>query len=84
MACTYAGGSKEFFMLLDTVSPGAKVRLMAVKTGASLQRRLAAMGLVPGVELLVLENNRNGPFLIAVNGSRLMLGRGMVKKIAVV
>ena len=70
-------------MLLNTVKAGAQVRLVAVKAGMSLQRRLAEMGLVPGVEFEVLENSRKGPFLIVVKGSRLMLGRGVTEKISV-
>lgn len=41
------------------------------------------MGLVPGVEIEVLRNSLHGPFLIAVKGSRIMLGRGMAQKIVV-
>jgi len=57
--------------------------LVAVEAGGGLQGRLAAMGLVPGVEMEVLRNTPHGPFLIGVKGSRIMLGRGMAQKIRV-
>jgi Fe2+ transport system protein FeoA len=54
-----------------------------VEAGGDLQSRLAAMGLVPGVEIEVIQNFMQGPFLIEVKGSRIILGRGMAQKIRV-
>ena len=70
-------------MPLVIVQAGRRVRLVSVEAGHELQGRLAAMGLVPGVEIEVLGNSHHGPFLIAVKGSRIMLGRGMAQKIVV-
>lgn len=70
-------------MPLTIVQVGRRVRFVAVDAGCGLQGRLAAMGLVPGVEIEVLRNSGHGPFLIAVKGSRIMLGRGMAQKIMV-
>ena len=65
------------------VNRGQKVRLVAINAGRSLQARLASMGLIPGVEIEVINNSSKGPFIVAVNGVRLMLGRGMAHKIEV-
>lgn len=70
-------------MPLAIVQAGRRVRLVAVDRGHGLQGRLAAMGLVPGVEIKVLRNSMHGPFLVEVKGSRIMLGRGMARKIMV-
>lgn len=70
-------------MPLTIVQVGRKVRFVAVDAGRGLQGRLAAMGLVPGAEIEVLRNSMQGPFLIAVKGSRIALGRGMAQKILV-
>ena len=70
-------------MPLAIVQVGRRVRLIAVDAGHGLQGRLAAMGLVPGVEIEVLRNSMHGPFLVEVKGSRIMLGRGMAQKIIV-
>jgi len=70
-------------MPLTIVQPGRRVKLVAVDAGRGLQGQLTAMGLVPGVEIEVLQNSFRGPFIIAVKGSRTMLGRGMAQKIMV-
>ncbi len=70
-------------MSLAMVETGRRVRLIAVDAGRGLQARLAAMGLVPGVEIEVIRNTLRGPFMVAVKGSRVMLGRGMAHKIIV-
>ena len=72
-------------MPLVIVQTGRRVRFVSVDAGhLGLQGRLAAMGLVPGVEIEVLGNSLHGPFLIAVKGSRIMLGRETAQKIRVV
>jgi Fe2+ transport system protein FeoA len=53
-----------------------------VAAGKVLSRRLAEMGLTPGVQLEVLQD-QGGPLLLAVRDSRLALGRGMAHKIFV-
>lgn len=50
--------------------------------GRGLQRRLAELGLTPGVSLRVLQDC-GGPLLIAIRNSRIALGRGMANKITV-
>jgi len=71
-------------MPLALVEPGRRVRLLVVKAGWGIRARLAAMGLIPGVELEVICSSGRGAFIVAVKGGRLMLGRGMAQKIVVV
>ncbi len=71
-------------MSLANVKAGRKVRFVNVRAGQALKARLAALGLVPGSELEVVSNSFHGPFIVAVKGSRLVLGRGMAQKIVVV
>jgi Fe2+ transport system protein FeoA len=68
---------------LTDVAEGVTVRLAMVDAGHGLQSRLAAMGLVPGTEVRVVSKGGWGPFIVAVKGSRVMLGRGMTDKIYV-
>ncbi|HUW84508.1 MAG TPA: FeoA family protein [Phycisphaerae bacterium] len=70
-------------MLLSMVQPGRKVRLVTVQAGRGLKARLAEMGLVPGVELEVINRNSAGPLIVVVKQSRIMLGRGMAHRIVV-
>ena len=70
-------------MPLSMVQPGQKVRLVTVEAGRGLKARLAEMGLVPGVELEVINHNSAGPFIVLVKQSRIILGRGMAHRIVV-
>lgn len=68
---------------LSTVKSGMKVKLTSIEAGRGLNSRLAAMGLLPNVEITVVSNGHPGPFVISVKGSKMMLGRGMADKIMV-
>lgn len=68
---------------LSKIKSGKKVKLAGVEAGRGLNSRLAAMGLLPNVEITVVNNGHPGPFVISVKGSRMMLGRGMADKIMV-
>ena len=70
-------------MPLTIIQAGRRVRLVAVNAGQGLEGRLSAMGLVPGAEIEVIRNTFRGPFLVAVKGTRIMLGREMARKILV-
>ncbi len=71
-------------MPLALVKAGKRVHIVGVKAGQGLQGRLAAMGLVPGTVIDVIMNSSRGPFIVAVKGSRIILGHGMAQKIMVV
>ncbi len=68
---------------LNAVSSGKSVILRRVKAGNELTSRLASMGLVQGVEIHVHRNDLNGPVVLGIAGSRVMLGRGMAHKLYV-
>ena len=70
-------------MPLIMASRGSKVRLVSVNGGRQMTSRLAAMGLLPGVEVEVISNSSGDAFVLNVHGSRLVLGRGMAQKIFV-
>jgi len=65
------------------VKAGEKVILVSIDAGQGLKSRLTAMGLVPNVEITVLNNSHPGPFVISVKDSRMILGKGMARKIVV-
>jgi ferrous iron transport protein A len=68
---------------LSKIQSGETVKLVSVEAGRGLNSRLAAMGLLPNVEITVINNGHPGPFVVSVRGSRMMLGRGMADKIMV-
>jgi ferrous iron transport protein A len=68
---------------LSMTSSGEHVKLVTVRAGWGLQRRLADLGLTPGVEFKVISSGRPGQVLLDVRGSRLALGHGVSGKIMV-
>lgn len=70
-------------MLLSDVEQGCTARFLQVTCGRGLAVRLAAMGMLHGVEVKVIRNQRAGPLIVSVGGTRLMLGRGMSRHIMV-
>jgi ferrous iron transport protein A len=70
-------------MPLSMASSGDRVKLVSVRAGWGLQRRLADLGLTPGVEIKVISSGRPGQVVLNVRGSRLALGHGVSGKIMV-
>ena len=70
-------------MPLSMASSGEVVTVLAVRAGWGLQRRLADMGLTPGVKVRVISGGRPGQVVLDVRGSRLALGHGVAGKIMV-
>lgn len=68
---------------LAEVPSGERVHLLEMDAGDGLTARLAAMGLLPGAEIEVLSNSNRGPFIVAVKGTRVVLGRGVAQKMLV-
>ncbi len=71
-------------MPLAMARPGDVVSVVNVRAGWGLQRRLADMGLIPGVKIRVINSQMPGPIIIDLRGSRLVLGHGVAQKITVV
>ena len=70
-------------MPLSMISEGKRAVLKKITGGRQLRGRLAALGLLPGTELEVIQNSGSGPFVVAVKGSRIVIGRGMASRIEV-
>ena len=70
-------------MVLSGIDPGEEVTLIDIHGGRGVRSKLYSMGLVPGVNLKILNRSGSGPVMIAVKDSRLAIGRGMAEKIIV-
>lgn len=68
---------------LSTIRPREHARIRRIEAGHGLQARLASMGLLPGTEVRVVLNDRQGPLVVGVKEVRLMLGRAMADKVFV-
>jgi Fe2+ transport system protein FeoA len=68
---------------LSSLPEGRRARLVTVEGGAGLRTRLVAMGLRAGAQLRVVHNGGRGPFVLAIDDCRMVLGRGMANRILV-
>ncbi|MGZ5383065.1 MAG: FeoA family protein [Acidimicrobiia bacterium] len=70
-------------MTLSDVPRGKTVRLTIVDSDGATIRRLAEMGLTPGVALTVLQTSK-GPILVSIRGARVAVGQQMATAMHVV
>ncbi len=67
---------------LTMAASGEILKLVKITAGRRLRRRLIELGLTPGTELAIVQNN-GGAMLLSVRDTRLALGKGMAHKIFV-
>ena len=70
-------------MFLSRVDSEKEITLVDIIGGKGIRSKLYGMGLVPGVNLRVLNRNGHGPLIVGVKDSRLVIGQGMASKIVV-
>lgn len=70
-------------MPLAMVSPGKEVRLLSIRGGPRMRKRLADLGFNLGMTMRVMQRDGHGPLILAVKDSRLALGRGIAHHIMV-
>ncbi len=73
----------EHSMPLSLAGAGKRLTVTEVNAGFGLQRHLADMGLLPGVDVMIMGGCHPGPLLIDIRGSRLGLGFGAAQKVMV-
>lgn len=72
----------EQAVALSCCLAGQRVRISGFDGGAALRSRLCALGLGPGMTVEVVAA-AGGPMILNVMGSRVMLGRGLARKVKV-
>jgi Fe2+ transport system protein FeoA len=70
-------------MPLTLASVGEDVRLVDIRGGRDLRKRLADLGFNLGMSVRVVQMDIDGPVILAVKDSRIVLGRGMAQKVMV-
>jgi len=78
------GEHPEQAVPLSVLPDGAAAMLVMIQGGPGLRSRLTAMGLRAGAAIRVVHNGGRGPFVVAAGESRIVLGRGMARKVLVV
>lgn len=75
--------NKQKLKPLSVIPAGERVRIVRINAGQGLNSRMASMGLLPNVQITVVNNHHPGPFVVDLQGSKLILGRGMANKVLV-
>ncbi|MEM0053509.1 MAG: FeoA family protein [Nitrososphaeria archaeon] len=72
----------EDIIPLSSVPENSKCIIEELSGGVGLTRRLMEMGMVPGTEVEVVQNNL-GPIIVRIRGITIAIGRGMANHIFV-
>jgi len=67
---------------LNAVGTGQTAFVVAIDAGRRARTRLESMGIIPGIEVDVLNSGR-GPLIVSVGEGRIMVERGIANKILV-
>lgn len=71
-------------LTLSMAEPQQNVRLVEIRGGKRLRKRLADLGLTPGATLRVVQAHGSGPMIVAVRqDTRMAIGRGIAHKLIV-
>lgn len=70
-------------IILSSVKSGTKVKIAKIDAKKGMSGRMAAMGIIPGTEVKVMQNDMKGPIVLLVKDSKIALGRVMTDKITV-
>ncbi len=62
---------------------GSEYQVEDVELELALERRLEALGILPGTRLRILNKKSHGAVIIFVRGTRFALGTGIARKIIV-
>ena len=69
--------------ILTSIGSGKDVTVISISGGKVVTQRLNNMGLRVGIKIKVLQARENGPCIVVVDNTRLILGHGMAEKIIV-
>jgi ferrous iron transport protein A len=68
---------------LSTLREGERAVVVRVEGGYGVRRKLADMGILPGKVIGVNHGRGNGPRVVIVDQTKLILGKGLLFKIMV-
>lgn len=69
---------------LISVKEGKDVKIIEIKGGQGLKRRLESIGIMPNVIIRKVSNQiMKGPIVVRINNTQVAIGYGMAKKIIV-
>ncbi len=79
-----SGKSSRGMVSISELREGKKAKIVSIESGYRAKRRLEEMGLTPGTEVEIGKRGpMGGPVEVFVRGSRLVIGRGLAKRVMV-
>ena len=81
--CRQCLDRRDILIALEAARPGERLIIKSFTGGAKSRLRLLTMGLRIGDEVEVIANASQGELVVAVDYKRLVLGRGLARKIQV-
>lgn len=81
--CDKCRGDRGKSIRLCDANSGEKVTIERYQGGHRMKNRLLSMGLNPGKKVEVINAGGNGPTILAIDGSRLAIGRNLSNKVMV-
>jgi Fur family ferric uptake transcriptional regulator len=81
--CRQCLDQREQVLSLDAARSGERLKIVAFSGGSQSKLRLLSMGLRVGDEIEVITNIHQGQVVIALDFTRLVLGKGLAQKIRV-
>ncbi len=68
---------------LSKYKEGTTVTVSSIAGGKGARKKLFDLGIIPGVQVKIVQGAPSFPYILQVGGSRIMIGWGMVQKIFV-
>ena len=62
-------------MKLCNIKNGSKCRIISVEGDFSFQTRITSVGILPGIEIEIVQNSKKRPLLLYARNTLLALGR---------
>jgi len=81
--CRHCLDQRDQVLSLDAARSGERLKIVAFSGGSQSRLRLLSMGLRIGDEIEVITNIHQGQVVIALDFTRLVLGKGLAQKIRV-
>ncbi len=81
--CSKCAAPARHAFPLAMATPGERAIVTELRGGPGVQRRLQDMGIRIGSQLTVINAGQPGPFIVAVNDSRLALGKGLAHHVLI-
>lgn len=68
---------------LNLHAAGEKLTVVSLDGGDFFKEKLICQGILPGAEIEIINKRKNGPFILKVNKTKVIIGSGMTDKIFV-